>query len=490
MTKAILIVDHKNTGNRMSNSRWSDGIHEFVEVKHNIEVEKESSTAISLSHSVFYPMYTQLYGLTGTLGSDSDREQIKELYAMDSFDVPTHKPLIREDKPCVIVQNEQQYFQAILDKIQEIHQKGRPLLILSSTIKKSEIFGKLLIEKGLPFEMFNEIQTKKASEIIEKAGLPKAITIATNTGGRGIDIKLSPESIELGGLHVLITFYPDSERVEYQARGRAGRQGEPGSSEIIAITSNEDTSLIDLDKKRQVRERFMKSIHNFYAEIDRHAFPAVKDFFFRLQQFEQFIKSGQWINQQSENFSDRLISMEIKPDFSRLHSYDRQIAEDAWGLLTDGTCNAVHWKNFFQQVGKRLINKMINYWACECYSKIGDLIKRSKLENIALLQLNCGQAKENSEKSLKQTQTDEAFFQYLYTHALESQLIETASEELQQLIMKIDQLLNQKRPHWETYLSENGIFQYLYEITNLHPFKEDDEYGTLTESSDLVRCQI
>ena len=222
MAKAIHIVDYENTGNPMPDSRWSDGVHEFVEVKHNIEVERESPTAISLSHSVFYPMYTQLYGLTGTLGSDSDREQIREIYGMDSFDVPTHKPQIREDMPCLIIQNDQLYFQVILDKIREIHQKSRPLLVLCPTIVASEMIGNLLTENGFSFEMLNGIQTKKESEIIGQAGLSRAITVATNTAGRGIDIQLSSESVELGGLHVLITFYPESERVEYQARGRAG----------------------------------------------------------------------------------------------------------------------------------------------------------------------------------------------------------------------------------------------------------------------------
>ena len=209
----------------------------------------------------------------------------------------------------------------------------------------------------------------------------------------------------------------------------------------------------------------MKSIHYLYSKIDRHTFSATKDFFSRLKQFEQIVNDEEWIDLQAANFSDRLIFIEIKPDFSHLHSYDRQIAEDAWGLLTDGACNTIHWKNFFQQVGKRLINKMINYWACEFYSQIGPLIKGSKLENVALLQLNYGQWKEESEKSLKETPTAEAFFQYLYTHTLESQMIETASEELQLLIQKMNNLLDKKKHHWEKYLSEEGIFLYLYEVT-------------------------
>ncbi|MBA3238222.1 MAG: ankyrin repeat domain-containing protein [Parachlamydiaceae bacterium] len=479
MVKAILIVDHNNTGNIMEGSRWSNGVHEFIEVKHNIEVKSESTTPIALSHSAFYPMYTQLFGLTGTLGSVSDRNQIKELFGMDSFDVPTYKPQIRKDKPCLIVQNEQKYFQIILEKIREIHQRNRPLLLLCSTIKESEIIGNLLIENGFSFEMLNEIQTKKESDIIEKAGFPRAITVATNKACRGIDIQLTPESVEFGGLHVLITFYPESERVEYQARGRAGRQGEPGSSEIILSASKLSTdiiSLTDLDEKRQIRERFMKSIHHFYSKIDRYTFSASQDFFSCLQQFEKFIHDEKWIDLQSGNFSDRLICQEIKPDFSHLHSNDRQIAEDAWELLTHGTFNKIHWKNFFQQVGKRLLNKMINYWACECHSKIEELVKESKLENIALSQLNCGRAKEDSETSLKETQTSEAFLQYLYTSALENQINEIASEELQLLTQKMNNLLNQKKPYWENYLSEKGIFQYLFEMTGLHLFSQENEF--------------
>jgi hypothetical protein len=220
----------------------------------------------------------------------------------------------------------------------------------------------------------------------------------------------------------------------------------------------------------------MKSIHHFYSKIDRYTFSASKDFFSCLQQFEKFINDEKWIDLHSAYFSDRLICKEIKPDFSHLHSNDRQIAEDAWELLTHGTCNIVHWKNFFQQVGKRLLNKMINYWACECHSKIGELVKESKLENIALSQLNYGRAKEDSEISLKETPTSEAFLQYLYTSALENQMNEIASEELQLLTQKINDLLNQKKPYWEGYLSENGIFQYLFDITTLHPFVQENRF--------------
>lgn len=213
----------------------------------------------------------------------------------------------------------------------------------------------------------------------------------------------------------------------------------------------------------------MKSIHYFHSKINRYIFSKMKDFFSQLQQFEQLINDEEWLNLQSENFSDRLIFIETQPDFSDLYSNDRRIAEDALRLLTDGTYNTIHWKNFFQQAGKRINDKMINYWSCECYNKMIDMFDESKLKNIALLQLELECSKECSEDSL----------QYLFANTLESQIKEAASQELELLIQKMNNVLNKKKPHWEKYSSEEGLFLYLYGITNLHPFMENESESLL-----------
>lgn len=225
--KVVQIVDLK-TGRISENSRWSNGIHEFLEVKHDIVVQRESLTPITLSHAVFYDFYQTVTALTGT----AERTQTKEVYNIESFDVPPHLPLKRIDLPPIIARKNS-FYPLMVQKAKEMVAKGRPLLILCPTIEKTNQLAEQMKEQNVEFKLLNEVQEELEHLILSVAGFEGKVTIATNTAGRGTDILLSENSISNGGLFVHPTFYFKSRRDKDQAIGRAGRQGQPGTSQMI-----------------------------------------------------------------------------------------------------------------------------------------------------------------------------------------------------------------------------------------------------------------
>lgn len=281
----IHIVDI-STGNIQVGMRWSQGLHEFVEIKHHLKPFKESLTPISLSHFPYYKMYERIYGLTGTLGSQIERQTIKLIFNLDTFDVPTHKLTQRKDEPLKLIATQEQFLQKILEQVETCQQERRPLLLLCQTIKDTLEMSELLSKHRYPHNVWNEMQAKMEQEIMDEAGLAKAITVATNIAGRGTDIKLSEEVILRGGLHVLLTFCPESERVEQQARGRAGRQGQKGSSAMIV--SMPTLNLPDMyapeikthfQAQRQKLALALKHNLLLKAELEQNIFTIVFDFF-------------------------------------------------------------------------------------------------------------------------------------------------------------------------------------------------------------------
>lgn len=306
LERSIKIVDADNTGRIMQGSRWSKGLHEFVEVKHKIKVEKENLIPISMSHAVFYNMYHTLYGLTGTLGSSVEREEINAIYAIDSFDVPTHHVSKRVDQPTLILPSDVDQLEEIKKRVIALRNRGRPALILCETIYDSQKVQAFLRASSLVCETLNEVQVKEEADILAEAGQPGAVTIATNTAGRGTDIKLVEECIKKGGLHVILTFFADSLRVEQQAKGRASRQGEPGSTETILSAeklgfqnlsdltdANRQQELLDrLVKQRQTRSRVMKHIHIYRAELERYCWLYVHKFFHNLAPLKESSKDA------------------------------------------------------------------------------------------------------------------------------------------------------------------------------------------------------
>jgi preprotein translocase subunit SecA len=226
----VIIVD-EFTGRLMPGRRWSHGIHQAVEAKEGLQVQRESITYATITFQNLFRLYEKLAGMTGT--AETEAEEFAKIYSLDVVVIPTHRPMIRKDHPDVVYINERAKFNAVVGEIEEMHTAGRPVLVGTTSIEKSEYLSTLLTRKGIPHEVLNAKQHEREALIVKEAGQRGAVTIATNMAGRGTDIKLGPGVAELGGLHVIGTERHESRRIDNQLRGRAGRQGDPGSSRFF-----------------------------------------------------------------------------------------------------------------------------------------------------------------------------------------------------------------------------------------------------------------
>jgi preprotein translocase subunit SecA len=212
-------------------------LHQALEAKENVEIERESQTLASITLQNFFRLYDKLAGMSGT--AETDSEEFHNIYGLDVVVVPTNKPIMREDKDDFIFLTQRAKFNAIAQDIVERHKKGQPVLIGTVAIETSELLSAILKAKGIPHEVLNAKQHEREAEIIEHAGEAGRITIATNMAGRGTDIKLTEESKKAGGLYILGTERHESRRIDNQLRGRAGRQGDPGESRFyISLEDN------------------------------------------------------------------------------------------------------------------------------------------------------------------------------------------------------------------------------------------------------------
>lgn len=232
----VLIVD-EFTGRILGGRRYSDGLHQALEAKEGVAVERESQTLASITLQNFFRLFGKLAGMTGTAMTES--EEFHNIYKLDVIAIPTNKPLIRDDKADIIFLSEKSKFKAIIDDIKERHTKGQPVLIGTIAIETSERLSQVLRAEGIAHEVLNAKQHEREAEIVAHAGEPGKITIATNMAGRGTDIKLTPESLNAGGLYILGTERHESRRIDNQLRGRSGRQGDAGESRFYISLEDE-----------------------------------------------------------------------------------------------------------------------------------------------------------------------------------------------------------------------------------------------------------
>jgi preprotein translocase subunit SecA len=233
----VVIVD-RGTGQLKGNSRWEQREHQFLEYKHGLDIQPETKTGAELSHPIFFGGYKLLLGLTGTLGDESERNEISRIYGIDNFDVPPHKLGQRKDLGFIFCDTRHERDKAISSEISDMKLLGRPILILTESIEETYRLSTFLQNEGISSQLFNAVQDEDEAFIVARAGSAGVVTIATNAGGRGTDIILSPESLESGGLHVVFSFYPSNQRIEDQGFGRAARQGQQGSGRMIIDRSN------------------------------------------------------------------------------------------------------------------------------------------------------------------------------------------------------------------------------------------------------------
>ncbi len=241
----VIIVD-EFTGRLMPGRRFGEGLHQAIEAKEGVTVERDTQTLATITIQNYFRLYEKLAGMTGT--AETEAEEFLKIYGLDVVVIPTNEPVIRIDNSDRIYRTAKEKWKAIADEIEECHRRGQPVLVGTISVEKSELLSKILKKRDIPHQVLNARYHEKEAQIIVKAGQPHTVTIATNMAGRGTDIKLGPGVVELGGLHVLGTERHDARRIDNQLRGRSGRQGDPGSSRFYLSLEDDLMRLFGSDK--------------------------------------------------------------------------------------------------------------------------------------------------------------------------------------------------------------------------------------------------
>ena len=248
----VIIVD-EFTGRLSEGRRFSEGLHQALEAKEGVAIQDESQTLADITFQNYFRMYKKLAGMTGT--AQTEATEFAEIYKLDVVSIPTNVPVQRIDKNDLIYKSEAEKFEAVCNKIKELHEKGQPVLVGTASIEKSEKLHEILVKKKIPHTILNAKQHEKEGKIIADAGQKGAVTIATNMAGRGVDIKLTKEILDLGGLAIIGTERHESRRIDNQLRGRAGRQGDKGESQFYLSLEDNLLRIFGSDKIKGIMER-------------------------------------------------------------------------------------------------------------------------------------------------------------------------------------------------------------------------------------------
>jgi preprotein translocase subunit SecA len=226
----VMIVD-EFTGRLLPGRRYSDGLHQAIEAKEGVKVERDMQTLATITLQNYFRLYKKLAGMTGT--AETEAAEFFDIYKLDVVVIPTNKPMVRDDMDDKVYKTKREKYNAVLEELEHMRSENRPVLVGTTSVEVSETISRMLKRKGVPHNVLNAKQHQREAEIVANAGLPGVITIATNMAGRGTDIKLGPGVVDAGGLHILGTERHEARRIDRQLRGRSGRQGDPGSSQFF-----------------------------------------------------------------------------------------------------------------------------------------------------------------------------------------------------------------------------------------------------------------
>ncbi|MEZ7504437.1 preprotein translocase subunit SecA [Flavobacterium sp. Arc2] len=252
MDNKIMIVDEQ-TGRIMDGRRYSDGLHQAIEAKENVKIEAATQTFATVTLQNYFRMYNKLAGMTGTAVTEAG--ELWTIYKLDVVEIPTNRPMARQDKEDFIYKTTREKFNAVIEDVTQLSNAGRPVLIGTTSVEISELLSRMLKMRGVTHNVLNAKMHKQEAQIVEEAGKAGVVTIATNMAGRGTDIKLTPEVKAAGGLAIVGTERHDSRRVDRQLRGRAGRQGDPGSSQFYVSLEDNLMRLFGSEKVAKVMDR-------------------------------------------------------------------------------------------------------------------------------------------------------------------------------------------------------------------------------------------
>ena len=330
----VLIVD-EFTGRIMLGRRYSEGLHQAIEAKERVDVQKENKTLATITFQNYFRLYDRLSGMTGT--ALTEEAEFQAIYQLDIIEIPTNKPVVRKDNPDVVYKTEEGKYRAIIEQIKECHAKGQPVLVGTISIEKSELLSAMLKKQGVKHNVLNAKQHEKEAEIVAQAGKFGTVTIATNMAGRGTDIVLGPGVTDLGGLHILGTERHESRRIDNQLRGRSGRQGDPGSSRFYLALDDDLMRLFGSDRLKglmgklgmedgePIENRMVsKAIENAQKRVEAHNFEIRK----------QLLEYDNVMNQQREViYSRRRELMETPEPEAFAGEYIEEIVAEVFAPL-------------------------------------------------------------------------------------------------------------------------------------------------------------
>ena len=248
----VMIVD-EFTGRVLPGRRYSDGLHQALEAKENVRIERETQTLATITIQNYFRLYDKLAGMTGT--AETEAEELGSIYGLDVTVVPTHRDIIRDDREDLVYKTKREKYNAAIDEISECHHRGQPVLVGTISVEISELLARMLKRNNIPHNVLNAKQHQSEAEVVARAGQRGAVTIATNMAGRGTDIKLGEGIKELGGLHIIGTERHESRRIDLQLRGRSGRQGDPGSSRFYLSLEDDLMRLFSSDRVASIMDK-------------------------------------------------------------------------------------------------------------------------------------------------------------------------------------------------------------------------------------------
>ncbi len=341
----VIIVD-KNTGRLMSGRRWSDGLHQAVEAKEGVTIERETQTLATITIQNYFRLYEKLAGMTGT--AETEASEFLDIYKLGVLTIPTNKPNIRKDGHDSVYKTRREKFSAVVGEIKTLHAQGRPILVGTVSVETSEMLSRMLKKEGLIHSVLNAKYHQQEAEIVQRAGQRGAITIATNMAGRGTDIKLGAGVAEVGGLHVLGTERHESRRIDRQLRGRCSRQGDPGSSHFFISLEDDLMRLFGSDRIVKLMERMgleegqelthpllNRSIQQAQKRVEGHNF----------QQRKRTLEYDDVMNKQRGviyGFRNEIINGEDVRD--RLMDIMEEVVVDKVAQFTNGDSDFSEWK--------------------------------------------------------------------------------------------------------------------------------------------------
>ncbi|WP_297075865.1 preprotein translocase subunit SecA [uncultured Enterococcus sp.] len=340
----VMIVD-QFTGRIMDGRRYSDGLHQAIEAKEGVEIEDETKTMASITFQNFFRMYEKLSGMTGT--AKTEEEEFREIYNIQVVQIPTNRPVVRDDRADLLYPTLQTKFQAVVQDIKERYRKGQPVLVGTVAVETSELLSQLLTKEKVPHEVLNAKNHFKEAEIVLNAGQKGAVTIATNMAGRGTDIKLGLGVEEVGGLAVIGTERHESRRIDNQLRGRAGRQGDPGVSQFYLSLEDDLMKRFGSERIKMFLERLRideedaviqskmlsKQVESAQKRVEGNNYDTRKNVLqyddVMREQREVIYKQRQQVIMEEVSLSEPLLNM-VKRTIARVVDSHTQLEEAQW----------------------------------------------------------------------------------------------------------------------------------------------------------------